>query len=126
PPCAAPPRPNCVGSGPCGCGPYTCADAGSPQGACGGAKCGAGAVCCGPLECGHCVPETSGVFCPDYCDYCAGKYRRSTSGTFCSGTRSAEWEIRGADQSPFVSACADAATNLPRYCCTPDFTPVCP
>jgi hypothetical protein len=29
--------------------------------------------------------------------------------------------------TPFlVSACQDLATNLPRYCCTPDFSPVCP
>lgn len=28
PPCAAPPSPDCIGRGPCGCGPYTCPDAG--------------------------------------------------------------------------------------------------
>jgi len=29
PPCVAPPFPGCVGSGPCGCGPYTCPDGGT-------------------------------------------------------------------------------------------------
>lgn len=28
PPCMAPPSPSCVGTGPCGCGPYDCPDAG--------------------------------------------------------------------------------------------------
>lgn len=28
PPCVSPPSPDCVGTGPCGCGPYKCPDAG--------------------------------------------------------------------------------------------------
>jgi hypothetical protein len=127
PPCAAPPGPNCVGSGPCGCGPFTCADAGSPSGSCGGVQCGPGTSCCGPAECGRCVPDTSGIFCPDYCEFCSGKYQRFEHSTMCSGDQSAQWEIIAMPLTPFqVPACRDLVTNLPRYCCTADFRPVCP
>jgi hypothetical protein len=127
PPCAAPPGPNCVGSGPCGCGPYTCADSGSAPGSCGGVQCGPGTSCCGPPECGRCVPDTSGVFCPEYCEFCDGKYQRWMNPSLCSGDKSAQWEITAMPLTPFqVPECQDLATNLPRYCCTADFRPVCP
>lgn len=51
PPCAAPPAPDCVGSGPCGCGPYVCPSGGAGQ----GEQCGP-VVCTLPLEC--CNPLT--------------------------------------------------------------------
>jgi hypothetical protein len=41
PPCAAPPHDSCVGSGPCGCGPFTC----DPYIPCLGAECGDGQQC---------------------------------------------------------------------------------
>ncbi|HVU03263.1 MAG TPA: hypothetical protein VHE30_15995 [Polyangiaceae bacterium] len=127
PPCAAPPRPNCVGSGPCGCGPYTCDDAGPPAPTCGTETCGGGTSCCGPAACGHCVPSTSGVFCPDYCEFCAGAYRKTEYAGFCQGPRTTLWEVTTNDVSPFlVPDCQDAATNVPRYCCTADFRPTCP
>jgi hypothetical protein len=74
------------------------------------------------------VPDTSGVFCPNSCDYCGGKYQKSMDpSSFCSGDKPAVWEATVADLSPFlVPDCQDAGTNLPRYCCTPTFTPVCP
>jgi len=46
PPCAAPPAPDCVGSGPCGCGPYVCPSGGTAS----GEECGP-VVCVPPLEC---------------------------------------------------------------------------
>jgi len=126
PPCAAPPGPNCVGSGPCGCGPYTCADAGSVAGSCGGVQCGPGTSCCGPPECGRCVADTSGIFCPDYCEFCAGKYQRLGQSSMCSGTHSVQWEITTLPTAPFqVPECQGLFTNLPRYCCTPGFAPIC-
>ena len=47
PPCAAPPSGDCVGSGPCGCGPYTCpnVDAGSSGGECGETTCASNELC---------------------------------------------------------------------------------
>jgi hypothetical protein len=35
---------------------------------CGRSTCGEGFICCGPPECGQCVPENSGAHCPDKCD----------------------------------------------------------
>jgi hypothetical protein len=76
PPCARPPRDDCVGSGPCGCGPYTCPVDAGDAGDAGASSCAVvsgvygdcaaivgwgfdGAVCrqysgcgCGP-DCGH-------------------------------------------------------------------------
>lgn len=129
PPCAAPPGPNCVGSGPCGCGPYVCTeDAGPPPGLCGGTFCLAGTACCGPTLCGRCVPEGSGVYCPDYCEFCSGTYRRSTGGAFCTGDHPVQWEVTAPPATnPFnVPLCQDAGTNLIRYCCTTGFAPGCP
>jgi hypothetical protein len=40
------------------------ADAGGP---CGGHTCQSGTSCCGPPECGFCIPNTSGVQCPSTC-----------------------------------------------------------
>ena len=34
---------------------------------CGVEICASGQVCCGPVECGTCIPEMSGQFCPDTC-----------------------------------------------------------
>ena len=45
PPCAPPPSDNCVGSGICGCGPYTC-----PGEQCGDVTCEEGMVCCNALS----------------------------------------------------------------------------
>ena len=115
----------CFATGPCGCG-HTCPDAGQAPGSCGGAQCGPGTSCCGPPECGRCVPDTSGVFCPEYCDSCGGNYQRYSNTTFCSGARGVTWLITTGDPAPFaVPECQDAATNLIRFCCTPGFTPVC-
>lgn len=112
-----------VGTG----GSGTVPDAGPVPGSCGGVFCGAGLSCCGPSECGRCVPDTSGVFCPDYCDYCVGAYQRYSSSPMCTGTRTVLWETSSTDPAPFaVADCEDIGTNLPRFCCTPDFSPVCP
>ena len=34
---------------------------------CGGIVCNEDEVCCGPVECGHCINEFTGPFCPDTC-----------------------------------------------------------
>jgi hypothetical protein len=39
PPCARPPRDDCVGSGPCGCGPYTCPGGAADAGDAGASTC---------------------------------------------------------------------------------------
>ena len=50
PPCAAPPAPDCVGSGPCGCGPYVCPSGGAASGEpCGPVACKAPLECCNAL-----------------------------------------------------------------------------
>ena len=40
---------------------------GAPGGSCGGKTCTADQRCCGPAECGRCVPAASGQFCSDIC-----------------------------------------------------------
>lgn len=54
PPCVyiiAPPPPGCKPSGPCGCGPYVCPDAGGDGGVrCGDNVCAPGLVCCNALR----------------------------------------------------------------------------
>ena len=90
PPCAAPPYPGCIGSGPCGCGPYTCPDAGN-----------------GTL--------------------CSGQLRRMEGSPACVGAQSVLWEAMSGNLGQFAPpACRDLGTNLPRYCCTEAFKPVCP
>jgi hypothetical protein len=37
---------------------------------CGGQTCGVDQDCCGPPECGHCIPKNSGQFCPSACTTC--------------------------------------------------------
>jgi hypothetical protein len=67
------------------------------------------------------------VFCPEYCEFCMGKYQRLAQSARCSGAQSVQWEVTSSDLAPFnVTECRDLATGLPRYCCTPDFVPVCP
>lgn len=43
------------------------AGADSSGGLCGGSVCAPGSVCCGPAECGFCIPENSGAYCPPAC-----------------------------------------------------------
>jgi hypothetical protein len=60
PPCAAPPDPSCKGTGPCGCGPYICPDAGKDSGSgppCGQVICPVGKVCCNPLTSTCALPD---------------------------------------------------------------------
>jgi hypothetical protein len=76
---------NCsYGGGICCGGAYSCATGGTWQvleatcacnapatdagGPCGGHACQAGTSCCGPPECGFCIPYTSGVQCPSTCN----------------------------------------------------------
>jgi len=40
---------------------------GSGNVTCGGAVCGADQRCCGPTECGVCIPAASGSYCPNTC-----------------------------------------------------------
>ena len=44
----------------------------SLSGPCGGEACRTDQVCCGPAECGRCIPATSGQFCPSECPDAGG------------------------------------------------------
>lgn len=46
------------------------ASGGATGSLCGGVVCGPAQVCCGPPDCGQCIPENSGQFCPDMCTSC--------------------------------------------------------
>lgn len=45
---------------------------GASGGPCGGKTCTADQRCCGPAECGRCIPAASGQFCPDLCPSSGG------------------------------------------------------
>jgi hypothetical protein len=59
------------GQGPAGTGGATSSggtpSAGAGGGPCGGQVCAADQVCCGPAQCGHCIPALSGQACPTTC-----------------------------------------------------------
>jgi hypothetical protein len=91
PPCVSPPDEACLGSGPCGCGPYTCPMA-------------CGTITCGPTEYCRFTPG-SGVFADDLvCDRLPGA---------CDGQRSCACLA----SEPCGDACADDGTGNPRLTC---------
>jgi hypothetical protein len=69
PPCVPPPSPDCVGTGPCGCGPYVC-----PDGPCAGAACGDSCSTC------------TGGDCPAVEEWCQADGSCSSAQPDCGGT----------------------------------------
>ncbi len=57
---------------------------GAPGGPCGGKTCTVDQRCCGPAECGRCVPAASGQFCPDMCPSGGGGAGGSGGAPDCS------------------------------------------
>lgn len=98
------------GGGFCCGGAYTCTTGGTWQilyakcacnvppdagGSCGGQACQTGTSCCGPPECGFCIPNGSGVQCASTCD--AG----SPDGGACPASCKAPADCSSCPQKPF-------------------------
>jgi hypothetical protein len=142
-----------------GGGGTTSAGAGGTGGSigepCAAGFCGVGQICCGPVQCGHCIPEMSGAFCGFACpagdagsdatatpdaaadgDAAADAAVGSDAGCVTGCTRrvggycaspQVEWVCSGAgDRVRMLAAgCEELPTGAIRYCC-PDVFTQCP
>jgi len=86
PPCVPPPSDDCIGSGPCGCGPYECPDAGTMTMTDANIHDGGSSSLDGDIMCPPCVPPPS-EDCVGTGPCGCGPYECPDAGAMCGGGR---------------------------------------
>ena len=95
---------------------------------CGGVVCAAGSVCCGPAQCGSCVPENSGAYCPPSCPDAGIAACEPIPSGFCdpSATSACIEGVRTCRCTPVCSGVRPQPGEEYAWKCTTPSDPRCP
>ena len=88
---------------------------------CGGVTCGATQVCCGPAECGRCIPAGSKQACPIQCDSVggaggvSGAAAAGAAGSAGAGADTGETNEAGASGASSLVECSNRPVTFPTF-----------